>query len=311
MATNVITSTADIEPAVAVTYEKTLLQPPQPKYIHTKYLKKFSIAKKSGNTLKMRRYARLAAATTPLTEGITPSGSKLSKVDITAKISQYGDYITVTDVLDLTVEDPEITIALDNQNDQINNTVDQLARDYMCASATAVTCSNGSGTVTLLNQTDIDGVVQTLRGNDAEYITPMIGAGTGQGTGPVAAAFMAFADTDLEDDLKDVDEWLAVKNYAAQSGVDPAEVGSTDKVRWLTTTQGYVSSSVYSCPIIGKDAAGMIDLGGGNVQGIIKGFGSGGTADPIDQRATVGWKMWQAFRILQDLYIVVLKCTNG
>ena len=311
MSTNVITSTAEIGPAVAVTYEKTLLQAPQPKYIYGKYLKKFSIAQKQGNTLKMRRYSRLSAATTPLSEGITPSGSKMAKVDITAKVSQYGDYITVTDVVDLTVEDKEITIALDLQNDQINNTNDQLARDYMCASATSVTCSNGTGTETLLNQTDIDGVVQTLLGNDAEYITSMIGAGTGQGTSPIASAFIGMCDMDLYDDLKDVDEWLAVKNYAAQSGVDPAEIGSTDRVRWLASTQGYTSGSTYYCPIIGKDAAGMVDIGGGNVQGIIKGFGSGGTGDPINQRATVGWKMWQAMRILQDLYIIVLKCTNG
>ena len=311
MATNVITSTADMEPAVAVTYERTLLQPPQPKYIYGKYLKKFSIAKKSGNTLKMRRYSRLSAATTPLTEGITPSGSKLSKVDITARVSQYGDYITVTDVVDLTVEDPEITIALDRQNDQMNNTNDQLARDYLCASATSTTCSNGSGTATLLNQTDIDGVALTLLGNNAEYITPMIGAGTGQGTSPIAAAFIGMVDTDLYDDLKDVDEWLAVRNYSAQQGVDPAEIGSTDHVRWLASTEGYVSGTSYYCPIIGKDAAGMIDINGGNVQGIIKGFGSGGTQDPLDQRATVGWKMWQAIRILQDLYIHVLICTNG
>lgn len=311
MATNVITTTADIDPAVAVTYERTLLQPPQPKYIYTKYLKKYSIAKKSGHTLKMRRYARLSAANTPLSEGITPSGSKLSKVDIEARVSQYGDYVTVTDVVDLTVEDPEITVALDRQNDQMNNTNDQLARDYLCASASSTTCSNGSGTATLLNQTDIDGVVQTLLGNDAEFITPMITAGTGQGTSPIAAAFVGMCDMDLWDDLKDVDEWLAVKNYSAQQGIDPAEIGSTDHVRWLASTQGYTSGSSYYCPIIGKDAAAMVDINGGNAQGIIKGFGSGGTADPLNQRATVGWKMWQAFRILQDLYIHVLICTNG
>ena len=60
---NVMTTTADVDPAVEVTYSKVLLQPPQPKYIYTKYLKQYSIAKKSGNTLKMRRYSRLSAAT--------------------------------------------------------------------------------------------------------------------------------------------------------------------------------------------------------------------------------------------------------
>lgn len=306
-----LTTTSEVDPAIAVVYQKTLLQPPTPKYVHNKFAQKFSIARKSGNTIKMRRYSRYAAATTPLTEGVTPNGHKQSKVDILAQVSQFGDFATVTDVVDLTVQDPNITIEVTRQNDQMQNTLDQLTRDALAASASSTTCANSSGVGTLLNKTDINSVRQTLRGNNAEYMTGLISAGTGQSTAPISPAYWGIADTDLEDDLEAVAGFKSSTNYAAQKGVDAAEWGSTGHVRWLTTTQGYVSSGVYSCPIIAKEAYGTVEISGGNAQAIIKGFGSAGTEDPLDQRATVGWKMWQVARILNDLFIHVLKCTNG
>ena len=142
-------------------------------------------------------------------------------------------------------------------------------------------------------------------------MTRLVKAGTGQGTSPIRPSYFAIADTDLEDDLEGVAGFKSMANYAAQQGVDEAEWGSTGNVRWLTTTQGYVTGGVYSCPVIAKRAYGTVDINGGNAQAIIKGFGSAGTADPLNQRATVGWKMWQVARILNDLFIHVLKCTNG
>lgn len=306
-----LTTTNEVDPAVGIFYERTLLQPNFPKYVHNKFAQRFSIASKHGNTIKMRRYARYSAATTPLTEGITPNGHKQSKVPLLATVSQYGDYATITDVVDLTVEDPNITIEVDRQADQMQNTRDQLTRDVLASSASCTTCTNGSATATDLNRTDIDSVRQTLRGNDADYITGLIKAGTGQGTSPIRPAFWGIADTDLENDLEDlVDGFRSVANYAGQRTVDPAEWGSTGNVRWLTTTQGYVSSGTYSLPIIAKEAYGVVKISGGNAKSIVKGYGSAGTSDPLNQRATVGWKMWEVARILNDANIHVLKCTN-
>jgi N4-gp56 family major capsid protein len=82
-------------------------------------------------------------------------------------------------------------------------------------------------------------------------------------------------------------------------------------VRWLTTTEGYTSGSNYHLPIVGQDAYGIVDISGGNAENIRQAFGSGGTADPLRQRATIGWKMWQVCRILNDAFMHVLICTNG
>jgi len=306
-----LTTTDVIDPAVNLVYQRTLLQAARPEYVHAQFAQKYSIKSKSGNTMKFRRYNLYSAATTPLTEGITPNGHRQSKVDLQAQCSQFGDFATLTDVVSLLTEDKNIVIEVDLQNDQMRHTEDQLVRDVLALSASSTTCSNGSGTATLLNKTDINSVRQTLRSGKAKYMTSLVRAATGQGTSPIKPAYWGIADTDLEDDLEAVAGFKSTSNYPNQGPVHVAEWGSTDNVRWLTTTEGYVLSGTYSCPIIGQTAYGMIDISGGNAQAIVKGLGSSGAADPLNQRATVGWKMWQVARILNDAFIHVLKCTNG
>ena len=306
-----LTTTTQVDPAVGISYERTLLRENLPKYVFNRFAQRFSISSKNGKTIKWRRYSRYSAATTPLTEGITPNGHKQAKVDLLAIASQYGDFAIITDVVDLTVEDPNIQVEVELQSDQQNNTNDVLTRDVLVNSASSITCSNGDPTGTLLNRTDIDTARSTLRSNDADVIAGLIAAGTGQGTGPVRPAYFGIVHTDLEDDLEAVSGFKEATNYAAQKGVDVAEKGQTGNVRWLMTTQGAISGNNYLNPIIAREAYGVVDISGGNMKSIVKGLGSAGTADPLDQRTTVGWKMWQVARILNDANIIVLICTNG
>ena len=81
-------------------------------------------------------------------------------------------------------------------------------------------------------------------------------------------------------------------------------------MRYQTITSAGASSdgrAVYSTLIFGQDAYGSVELAGGTLQNIIKGLGSAGTADPLNQRATVGWKAWEGSGILQDEFIVRLE----
>ena len=72
-----------------------------------------SLPTKSSETIKFRRYTNLAAATTPLTEGVTPAGSQLAVTDITAAVVQYGDFVTLTDKIQMHVEDNVVKEATD------------------------------------------------------------------------------------------------------------------------------------------------------------------------------------------------------
>ena len=65
------------------------------------------------------------------------------------------------------------------------------------------------------------------------------------------------------------------------------------------------ADDVHMTLVFGKDAYGVIDLGGGAITTIIKGRGSAGTDDPLDQRATVGAKvMAYTATILNDLWLL-------
>ena len=57
--------------------------------------------------------------------------------------------------------------------------------------------------------------------------------------------------------------------------------------------------------IIGKDAYGVVDIAGSSKPEIfIKQLGSGGTTDPLNQRATVGWKAAYTAVRLNELAMV-------
>lgn len=106
-----ITTTTNVPPAIAVFYDRVLLKRALPSLVHKMFGQSRNIKQKSGNQIKFRRYSSLAVNTTPLAEGVTPAGQQLSVTDLYAEVKQYGDFVHLTDVIDLTVQDPVLTEA--------------------------------------------------------------------------------------------------------------------------------------------------------------------------------------------------------
>lgn len=71
-------------------YDRQLLERALPSLVHAEFAQKRPLARRQGKTIEFRKFAALAPATTPLTEGVTPSGNSLSVSAITASINQYG-----------------------------------------------------------------------------------------------------------------------------------------------------------------------------------------------------------------------------
>ena len=92
-------------------YDMTLIDEAQAALVHDQFAQKRDIPKNGGKTIEFRKFASLPKAMTPLTEGVTPDGKSLSVTAIEATVSQYGDYITMSDVLDLTAIDPVVVEA--------------------------------------------------------------------------------------------------------------------------------------------------------------------------------------------------------
>lgn len=297
-----LTTTTQIDPAVQMFYDRVLLRRSVPFLIHEKFAQTRNMGSRSGTQIKFRRYAALSPATTPLTEGTTPPGSVAAKTDLLADVKQYGDFLYVSDWVDLTNQDPVLTEFAEILGEQMGQTRDILCRDILCACSSHVDAGNTALTATL-----VESSIKMLVGNDAQMPTRMVRAGTGQGTLPVSAAYWAMGNTDLLDDWKNVDGWLPVRKYAKPEEADEAEWGSVEQVRVLLSTRGNVTTgtpNTYIIPIVGKNAYGVTEIEGGAAKNIVKPYGSSGTADPLNQRATSGWKMTYVARILNDLFMM-------
>lgn len=67
---------------------------------------------------------------------------------------------------------------------------------------------------------------------------------------------------------------------------------------------------VYSTLILGAKAYGVTEVTGGGLTHIVKQLGSGGTTDPLDQRATVGWKAIKTAERLVEQYMVRIETAS-
>ena len=67
---------------------------------------------------------------------------------------------------------------------------------------------------------------------------------------------------------------------------------------------GYQGGKVYSTILLGANAYGTTEIEGGGLQHIVKQLGSGGTTDPLNQRATVGWKAIKAGERLVEAFML-------
>lgn len=296
-------------------YDRTLLFRAVPLFLHTKFAQVRDIPRNGGtNTIKFRRYGNLSAATTALTEGVTPSGSSLSVTDITATVAQYGDYITITDVIDYESKDPVLVEAAQILGDQMGDTIDQLTRDVLAAGTVVTyvgdTSRGGITTTDLITATEVRKAVRTLKNAKARRVTRMINASTGIATEPVAASYIGICHPDTTYDLQDETGWVPVEKYSSTIQVMEGEVGKLGEVRFIETTNakkftagGAGGIDVYGTIIMGMDAYGITRISGEAVKNIIKPLGSAGTADPLDQRATSGWKITFVAKILNDSFM--------
>lgn len=74
---------------------------------------------------------------------------------------------------------------------------------------------------------------------------------------------------------------------------------------------GAEGTAVYAVTIMGKEAYGIIDPEAESLEVIVKQRGSAGTADPLNQRSTVGWKASEAAKILYQERLLRFECGSS
>jgi N4-gp56 family major capsid protein len=263
-----------------------------------------------------RRYATLSAATVPITDGTTPPGDALAVTDFSTQIKWYGNFVTITDQVQFTVQDRVLNEATRVLSLQLGLTIDTLIRNMMVATASFINCTQGTNgnTPTEITTADIKTAVRALRLGNARLMTKPIMGENRFATSPVRSSYWGFMAVELQNDLEACADFLSMANYPNPMDALEAEWGSTNNVRWLLSTNGYnngAATPVWSSIILGQEAYGVVKLGSKEAEFIVKPLGSSGTSDPLNQRGSVGYKYPFATRLLNDNWITRLLSTEN
>lgn len=341
------TSTTSLKATTTAMYNRSLLSRAYPALLHAKFGQRRPLKQRNGTTMIFRRYNTLTSTTTPLTEGVTPTGTSLDYTNVEATIKQYGNFVVISDLLDMTHFDPIINEASELMGENMGDSLDLVYREILNAGTNALFIAvDGSGTEAfgaarvnvngVLTKEGLDSAINLLDRANAKKYTTLIQGADKDNTYPVAPSYWGLIHPDMERDLyasaysnltKGTD-FVPVEQYSMQTQVMPTEVGKYRSVRFLTTTNAKIWSAVggttddgvvyrgtagtgcdvYSCLIFARDAYGLIPLSGGSARTII--HRAGGNQDPLNQRNTVGWKAATTGCILQQNNMVRIECAS-
>ena len=374
-------------------YDKELIRTAGPQLVHDQFAQKRPIPKNGGQSVEFRQFGDLPKALTPLTEGVTPNGKKLSATAKTATVSQYGDYVTISDKLDLTAIDPVALEAVDVIGKQMCLTLDTVTRNKLHQGLQVMYAplrSSAGAETEVSSRSKLDKsavltvkLVQQARTELKAMNVPTFDDG----------CYVMIIHPYSAYDLKRDPEWRKPHEYADTRQLYNGEVGMVDGVRFVETSEakiycgedlasnsrtltvnGAVSSAgktinfdggtvaanalagryvligdkrvkvvsnttsaltldtaitaednaviypgeggagggaVFGNLIFGKNAYGVTEIEGGGAETIIKPKGSAGTADPLNQRSTVGWKAIKTAEILVDFYMMRVECGSA
>lgn len=341
-----VTTYGDISPAIAAYAVVKMLKRAMPMLHLEKFGQTYPLPTNNTQTAKFRRYFLAGAggsagtstpgsgffiptATTPLVEGVTPSGTTLANQDYSVQLSQYGDYITISDVIEDTHTDPILSIATEVLGEQAAMTVETLRYNVLRAGLNVFYANNvgsRSAIVTPISLADQRRVTTALNRQNAKKITSVVASTADFNTKSVEASYMAICHSDLETDLRSLPGFKVVADYGPHTTPFEGEIGSCEQVRYLTSTviapwidaggavgatglrsTGGTNVDVYPILIFGRDAYGIVPLKGKSSMTPMVVNPKPAPGDPLGQRGTVGWKLWTATVILQDAFMARLE----
>ena len=294
----------DLSAEMKTFYDMTLIDEATANLVHDQFGQKRPIPANGGKTIEFRKFVSLAKATTPLTEGVTPPGKSLKVTAETATVSQYGDFITQSDILELTTIDNTILEATKLLGRQAGLTLDTVVRDILHAGTNVTYCpkvgTNGAETA-VTSRDDLDATSQLT----VKVIQQVVAKLRGQNAPTIGGKYVAIVHPYVAYDLMRDPEWIDAHKYATPTNLYEGEIGEIAGVRFVQTTEAKIyEGGVFGTLFLGEGAYGVTEITGGGLQTIVKQKGSAGTADPLDQRSSVGWKAIKTAKILIPNYLV-------
>lgn len=300
------TGTAALSDTIKTMYSRDLLMEAEPNLLHARFGTMGRISPGSaggGKTIELRKFTALATKTGTLTEGVTPSSDDLTITKLTATAEQVGAFVEMSDLVSLVSYDPIVGETARLQGDQAGRTYDYRIREVVTAGTSVrYVGQSARGDITtsnLLTPTEVKKAVRTLRKNNARPF-PELGN-----------LFAGIINPDTEYDLLNSTEFkdIMTRQPALVDRFAGHYLGDAWGVSWFRSTvakvftgEGNGGIDVHATMIIGQGAYGVYVLQ--DLEFILKPVGSAGSADPLNQRGTQGWKGSFVAKILFDAYMV-------
>lgn len=372
-----------LQPTMKTFYKTSLLENARNEHYFNQFGQKQPLPKNNGKKVEWRKFDTFSKALTPLTEGVTPDGNSVNITKIEKEISQYGDYTTISDRLELEAVDPVIQATTEEHGAQAGDTIDTVTRNEVVSGTNVIYAGTG---VTSRHALDGDDKITSTLVNRAFTFLKKMKAPTINGD------YIAIIHPSVAYDLRESSDWLDVHKYAQPGEIYNGEIGKLHGVRFIEDTEqkiwkgaalseaaenltiksnvtsqisvpikegltatdvlniigrrieigaglatvtgatagdagsakitvdeavsasandviypgeaGEHNAAVYATTVFGKDAYGIIEPSAESLEVIVKQRGSSGTADPLDQRSTIGWKASHAAKILYQERLV-------
>lgn len=281
-------------------YDMTLIDEASPNLIHDQFAQKRDIPKNGGKKIEFRKFASLPKALTPLTEGVTPDGKKLSVSKIEAEVAQYGDYVVQSDILELTTIDNTIVEATKILGRQAGLTLDTITRNVLHSGTNVFYCPKADGTA-VESRATLDATCKLT----VDVVKRVAAIFKKNNAPKINGSYVAIIHPYVAYDLMTDKEWLYPHQYQDTSNIYEGEIGKIAGVRFVETSEAKIyEGGVFGTLFLADGAYGTTEITGGGLETIIKQLGSAGVADPLNQRSSIGWKAIKTAEILVEPYLM-------
>ena len=310
-------STNTLAPELKTFYDTELLENARTEMFYAQFGRKQRLPKNGGTTIEWRKFNTFDRAS-ELKEGVIPTGQQFGSSSLTASISQYGTYTSITDKLEMRAYDNVILAATEEMGASAAATQETLIRNALLVGTNVMYCDN----------IDADGNKLSTPTTPATMGAGGSTAGTGGASTPdgwalltptmvnkavtkmkkdrvprINGKYYAVIHPSVAYDLRQSKEWIEVHKYAATGEIFNGEIGELHGCRFIedtfapilggsyiysgsTTYKNKSNGVTYATYFFGKDGFGIVDPEGGGLEMIIHDKDEIG--GPLNQFSTIG-----------------------
>lgn len=312
-ATTMTTETGSLSAEMKTFYEKRLLDQAEPLLVHNQFGDKYPIPAGSGKKIEFRKYSALPKALTALTEGVTPAGNSLTVTTVEGTVKQYGDWIQLSDMLQMTAIDNNVVQATKLLSSQAGRTLDTVTREVLAGGTNVIYAPK------VVDSAETEVLSRSTLTPEC-VLTPFVvmrAAATleAMNTPKIEGSYVLIIHPYCRETLQESPGWVDVVKYKEGNNTFSGEIGKIGDVRVVTTSEAKVINdrtcpvvesttyySVFTSLLLGANAYGVTMLENGGLQHIVKQLGYG--EDPLNQRSSCGWKATSVAVRLCEEYMV-------